>query len=322
MKCLLVGNYGVGNLGDEALKEYFLTRFPDVEWTVLSASPATPNEVPRLPFGVRSLFAPWWKTLGAMRTCDAVVFGGGSLFTDVESVAACLLWWWHGRVARAFGKPLILAFQGIGPLRTRMGEWCARSTVSGAAFVSVRDRESAARIAGWRREPALLTFDPVFHRMAEMSRRHPAGNILAVIPRMNSGSAFVDAVRSAVADRRPDTVRILSMQPDAEEERRVCFSLLGIIGRGAEVRPVRTLLALIESLADCSHLVTERYHGALAAIALGLPVTIVAQRAGDKLDRLREQLGSGALDLAEQRSLIERCEHSLLEVLRGCGGHK
>ena len=34
MRLLLVGNYGVGNLGDEALREYFLKRFPEVQGEV------------------------------------------------------------------------------------------------------------------------------------------------------------------------------------------------------------------------------------------------------------------------------------------------
>ena len=83
MKCLLVGNFGVGNLGDEALKDYFLQEFSTVDWTVVSADPQGEKEVARLPGGVRSLLKlQWFKTLFAYRSCDAIVFGGGSLFTD------------------------------------------------------------------------------------------------------------------------------------------------------------------------------------------------------------------------------------------------
>lgn len=74
MHCVLIGNYGVGNFGDEALKEYFLSAFPDITWSVVSARPSG-EELPRLPGGFRSLFSHWWKTLGAIRNTDAVVFG-------------------------------------------------------------------------------------------------------------------------------------------------------------------------------------------------------------------------------------------------------
>jgi len=74
MRLLLVGNYGVGNLGDEALKEYFLTRFPEIDWIVVSANPRT-GEVARLPMGIRSFFwLRWMATLRAYREADGVVF--------------------------------------------------------------------------------------------------------------------------------------------------------------------------------------------------------------------------------------------------------
>ncbi|MBI5155969.1 hypothetical protein HZA45_01700, partial [Candidatus Peregrinibacteria bacterium] len=97
MRCVLIGNYGTGNFGDEALRSYFLKSFPEIEWQVVSARP-TADELPRLPAGPRSLFTTkWFRTIKALRHCDAVVFGGGTLFTDSESVFACFLWWLHVR---------------------------------------------------------------------------------------------------------------------------------------------------------------------------------------------------------------------------------
>lgn len=302
MRCLLIGNYGVGNLGDEALREYFLIRFPEVEWIILSASPVGSAELPRLPLGLRSLVAPWWRTLAAYRRCDAVIFGGGSLFTDTESLFACLLWWWHAVVAWIFRKPIVLAFQGIGPFRTRLGERLARSVVGSAAFISVRDAQSAARASVWARVPVLLSTDPVFQRMAELRNPHPPLCVLGVIPRANSAEAFEEVVRSAVARIHPDVIRIISMQPDSDEERHVCLSLVGKFSSIASAHPVRTIPELAQVLGDCAHVVTERYHGALAALAIGIPVEIVAQREGDKLAALRAaQDRPGAIDALRAR---------------------
>lgn len=290
MHFLLVGNYGAGNLGDEALKEYFLARFPYVRWTVLSANPSGRGEVPRLPFGVRSLLCtPWWRTLRVLRSADAVVFGGGSLFTDSESASACALWWWHCRVARMFGKPLILAFQGIGPFQdTIVGVFSrrfARNAVRHSAFLSVRDEESERRVKEWNAN-VVLSFDPILG-MIRPSDENTMGTILAVIPRMNSTSAFRNAVSAAVARNTPETVRIMSLQPDSMKEQLICDELRTMIGSCSSVHDVRTLSELTELLRGCGHVITERYHGALAAIALGLPVEIIPQCEGDKLDGLR-----------------------------------
>ncbi len=295
MKCVLIGNYGVGNLGDDALREYFLTRFPDIRWTVLSASPHGDHEVPRLPFGLRSLLTtPWWKTVSSIRHCDAVVFGGGSLFTDVESSRACLLWWWHAFVARIFGKPVFLAFQGIGPFRTRMGEWCAKDVISRATFVSVRDGQSRDRASTFARARATVdkgvriveAFDPVISLLRH-DREPAVGNVLGVIPRLNSGTDFRNLVVASIERDTPQSVRIITMQPDNRDEQALCSSLIATIGSRATLHPVRTLQKLSEEVSVCNRVISARYHGAIAALAAGVPVEIVPQAAGDKLDALR-----------------------------------
>lgn len=313
MRCILIGNYGVGNLGDEALKEYFLSAFPEITWTVVSAHP-DPHEVPRLPFGLRSLFAPWWRTLRALRRCDAVVFGGGSLFTDVESSKACFLWWWHGFVARLFGKPLVLAFQGIGPFMTVRGEWCARWILKRTAFVSVRDQESAERVGVWIKDGlgVMQTFDPVLSLLT--LEKQPSGDTLAVIPRMNSRGALEKAAKDLLMLKQPEEIRILSMQPEDAGEWKVCERLRDGLRSEASVHPVRSIHDLTRELLKCSSAVTERYHGALAAAAMGIPVEIVSQGLGDKLDELKNMLKSGVM-IEELRARVKAGEDGLRTYL-------
>ena len=162
MKCVLIGNFGVGNLGDEALKEYFLQEF-SIDWTIVSAHPRASNEVARLPGGLRSFLGfKWVKTIAAYRQCGAVVFGGGSLFTDAESVFAVALWWLHAQCAFFFRKPVHLAFQGIGPFRTRLGERLSRSVCRKSATISVRDLQSYNRVGEWGlSRKCIQSFDPV-----------------------------------------------------------------------------------------------------------------------------------------------------------------
>lgn len=312
MRCLLIGNYGVGNLGDEALREYFLRQF-DIHWTVVTASPRRPDDVPRLPFGIRSfVMTPWWKTLRAFRESDAVVFGGGSLFTDAESVFACLLWWWHGFVARLFGKPVFLAFQGIGPFRTTLGRLCARNTIRAAAFVSVRDEASLRCARRWRQD-VVFSFDPVLSFFTGMTGGPSGAPRLAVIPRMNSGDALRSTVQRVMERDRFVTVHILSLQPDASGEQAACRLLMRILP-DAVIVPVRSMRELAEELAQCAALVTERYHGALAGLALGIPMTVVPQRAGDKLDMLASLQREG-VTMEALRARLETGERELQKTI-------
>jgi polysaccharide pyruvyl transferase WcaK-like protein len=309
MKAVLIGNYGVGNFGDEALKGYFLGAFPEVEWLVPSARPGV-GEYPRLPVGFRSLFrTPWWKTLGAIRRADALVFGGGTLFTDIESVKACWLWGVHAFAARCFGVPTYLAFQGVGPFHTRVGEGIARYVVRSARYVSVRDASSLARVRPWRPD-AVATFDPVFLLFLQRKKeRRPDGGAL-LIPRHNSGEAFLRACDAVPADA---SVTVALFQPkDAGE---VWMSeLLKTRFPRSTVRVIEDVDALMGALAHAESCVCERFHGALAAAAAGVPTTLVSRASGDKLDEARSLFAAPAVDAS--KAAAEAGESSLRTALQ------
>ncbi len=327
MRVILVGNYGAGNIGDEALREYFLSAFPDLEWSVVSASPIGLNELPRLPFGVRSFFSNWVRTISAIKHADALVFGGGTLFTDTESVFASIMWWTYAATARFFGTPYCLAFQGVGPFHSGIARLFTRSVYEHAAFVSVRDEVSLQRIGEWKiKSEPVLTFDPAFLRFsnfaaAEMQRlgpkpgvsaaEHKKGKVLVIIPRWNSTESFYEAIPTYAAEQW-DAVRILMLEPSAKEEQ-VARDLQALF-KNAVIVPVGSVSELLEEIAQASLVLTQRYHGAIAAAALNIPFETFSQRKGDKLEAL-----SGIL--AKKLELFSRLtlgQEALDQCLRKC----
>jgi polysaccharide pyruvyl transferase WcaK-like protein len=54
------------------------------------------------------------------------------------------------------------------------------------------------------------------------------------------------------------------------------------------VVPIRTVDDLVREIGTSSFVLTQRYHGALAALALGIPFEAVAQGEGDKLADLQK----------------------------------
>ncbi len=257
-------------------------------WTVLSAHPRA-GELPRLPAGVRSLFlTPWWKTVAALRASDGLVFGGGSLFTDVESMRACLLWWWHAFVCWTFRKPFFLAFQGIGPFRSGAGEWCARWAVAHAAFVSVRDQASARRVAAWGlNKNIVLTFDPVFSLFKAKEISTSSQKLLVIIPRKNSPASFAERATALQKNEAWEGVRILSLAPEDREEQEVCRALVHALSVPPEsIVPIWSADALASLVIGAGLVFSQRYHGALAALALGIPFEVMPQGEGDKMASL------------------------------------
>lgn len=319
MKALLVGNYGIGNLGDELIRAYFEGAYPEVEWRVLSATPKG-ADLPRLPVGIRSFFAfRWIKTIKAIRTCDAMVFGGGSLFTDIESVRACIIWWAHAVVARIMGLPVILAFQGMGPYRTRLGAWLARFVARHAVMISVRDEESMKRVRAWGLSTELVhTFDPVFSLYVSQKSSVGSKKLLTIIPRHNSGASLYEAVERAVVPGAWEEIRVLLMQGDDPREQAIAQRLRTMTkGRATVVVPQSTS-DLMTQMAEAGLVIAERFHGALAALAAGTPVQICSQGVGDKLSTLQRFTGEHPADTAELLREIERGRDALLRALFAC----
>ncbi len=319
MKCVLIGNYGVDNLGDEALRDYFLDAFPEVTWTVLSASPKAQHELPRLPFGLHSLRQGGWrKTITAYRGCDAVVFGGGSLFTDVESVKACFLWAWHAGLAFFLRKPVFLAFQGMGPYKTKVGERLARFVARHARYISVRDTASYERVASWGLSTEIIqTFDPVFSVMEKQKVVHGTKNVCTLIPRANSSDAFMQSAISLLR-MRPyiHHLQILLMQPDDAGEQAIANRLQRELGLPATIIPARTLRELLKGVGTSAIVLSQRFHGALAALASGIEIDIVPQGKGDKMYELQQLINSGKANVPQLCSMVEHGRLSLSSALR------
>jgi len=312
MRAVLVGNYGVGNLGDEALREYFLASFPEVEWKVLSARPSR-DEYARLPGGWRSFLGfRWIRTLRMMRTADAVVFGGGSLFTDVESPYACYLWGFHGWVASLLGKKIVLAFQGMGPYRTKRGEWIARKIVAKAAFISVRDEESGKRLEPWSKNTKVVqTFDPVFSLFLDKKPTKNTKNVFTIIPRKNSSETFLQEVSETIKNNNWEEVRVVLMEGEHQDEKGIANAIMSIAGGRGSTRSVHTIDELLHSLVDSSLAYTQRFHGALAALAMDIPQKVFSQGKGDKLSIVASILDQGEAGVARLTENIRAGEDAL-----------
>ena len=173
---LICGNYGAGNLGDEAILDGILrlmnSTWPNVGLSVLSADPSSTRREHKIssvylfPSGFRSMLKFWlgghWiKTIHALKKADLVILGGGGLFTD-EKWQAIWIWyvqaWWFW----IFRKKLVCLGQSVGPLKSNWSRYIARKVFSRALMVSVRDKESASLLKEIGIANARVLSDPAF----------------------------------------------------------------------------------------------------------------------------------------------------------------
>ncbi|MBP9773949.1 MAG: polysaccharide pyruvyl transferase family protein [Candidatus Peribacteraceae bacterium] len=314
MTYVLLGNYGVGNLGDEALRDYFLASFPSIHWKVVSARPYDENELPRLPGGLRSLFSPWWKVIGAIARSDGLVFGGGTLFTDIESVKACFLWHSYVMVARLFGKDIFFAFQGVGPFRTGIGESLAKSSFKHASYISTRDPKSFERVNGWmhgtsfKTTKIVQTFDPVFSFVKTQTTNVRSNNLI-IIPRSNSTMEFYTRALNTAKSKQWDAISILLMQSHEESYASNRIKNMFDKGQRIDAYPVHTIGQLIHIVKTAGFVLTQRYHGAICAMALDVPYEAIPMVSGDKLDMVTK------MDPAKCDDLVKTGRDTLFAAL-------
>ncbi len=297
MRALLSGYYGKGNGGDEALLATLLQMLPPhVIPVVLSGNPEETRD--RYHVEAYDRMAPL-PVLQALRSCDALIWGGGSLIQDATSAVSPFYYGGMMALAQRMGLKTIAWAQGIGPLKRPVTRWLARQTFGGCT-ISVRDRTSAAMLADWN-IPCLLAPDPVWAleakpvpglwdlpapRVAVTLRSHPQ---LTQTRLANLTRALVDFQKATQTfilllpfQQRQDLPIAQAIQPQLKDVSQImCLSepqLLKGVFRGVEMA------------------IGMRLHSLIMAAAVGCRCFALSY--DPKINRLMEDLDMPGWDLA------------------------
>ena len=153
------------------------------------------------------------------------------------------------------------------------------------------------------------SFDPVFalflRKKAERTQK------LIIIPRANSTPAFFEEAVQAAHQRTWQEVSILLMHPQSDRPA-VEMLVAKLKPLNVKVVDVLSLTQLAEEVATGELVITQRYHGGIAALALGVPFMAVPQSEGDKLESLR---GLDAVKCGQQVALGEQALRGALASL-------
>lgn len=140
MRVLILGYYGFGNLGDEAILQAILqelkTRFPKSTSVLLY-----PEEISMEGVEVISRTSPSAILKGLLK-CDLLLCGGGSLLQDITSKKSLLYYLGIMSLALLLRKKVFILGQGIGPIRSKWGTSLTSRILNRASFVSLRDTAS------------------------------------------------------------------------------------------------------------------------------------------------------------------------------------
>jgi polysaccharide pyruvyl transferase CsaB len=192
-KILLCGNYGAGNLGDEAILAGFLRQL-EGDITVMSANPAATTKefgvpsVGRVPSGFRSnlkaLLSPGQlrETKKAISDCDCFVLGGGTLLTD-EPPASMFVWGAQLKAVFKQNKPIEIRAGGVGPFHSDWARKRATSILENATTITVRDQKSKETVKKLINKEVSVVSDLVLANPPTIPQVIPQKDLVILSPR-------------------------------------------------------------------------------------------------------------------------------------------
>ena len=291
-RVLIVGYYGRGNPGDEALMEAAVRAVlgagcvPVVATDDPSSVPPGVGTVPRTAF-----FGLW--ALRAVSLCDAVLFGGGGIFQDATSLRSLLFYANLALRAKARRKSLFLLAQGVGPLRRRISRRLVKEVFEAADMADVRDERSRDLLVEIGVSPSKVTVsaDLSFLLAGEGSGlRVERRKGIALFPRAVKEREALMAVAEGVAKAAEDLglpLRLVPFQRRMDE--RSVEEMATLAPRAKRCLPPSDWRAAAGEVASSELAVCVRLHALAFAAMSGTPAVAIPY--DPKVEALAEYLG-------------------------------
>jgi len=166
-KIIVLGSYGHGNVGDDAIILSMLMAFEkvmpkNVEITVFSKNDKYLVEKRGInfinPWRLRNLL----KILKEYKKNDLMILGGGGLIQDKSSLLNMLFWCGNVLISKSLKNTVMCYAIGVGPVESSFGKILARLALNKVDLITVRDDYSKRLLRDLRvnRTPIYTTADP------------------------------------------------------------------------------------------------------------------------------------------------------------------
>ena len=281
---LVVGGYGYGNVGDEAILAGLLARLGDKRVTVVSRDP----EGTRRLHGVDAIGIG--GAAGALRRHRAVIIGGGGLFgRDMGAIGRLLPAF--GLMAAALGREVLVEGVDLDARLSPSARLLVPALMRRAAHVSVRDSGSIRVLRDWGVSadlaPDLSSWMPG-HRWgrpraaSRRGHRYVAAGHGAGADRGAAGRWRGCAHRRRWRDGRHagGAVRVHADEPPSVGGRprrpRACRRLRAMRPRLAVVGEAAHPSVVLAAFTQLTAVVAMRYHAMLFAERAGVPLVPIA----------------------------------------------
>jgi polysaccharide pyruvyl transferase CsaB len=326
VKVLVAGWVGSTNLGDElcfaGLHQLLAER--GVQVAAISTDPAAT----RATHGVGAVaHTDLPGIIAAVRSADAMVFGGGGIVQDVTSPLNLPYHLSRVAIARAVGTPYAGVGLGVGGVDTALGAALIRYGLRGHVGITVRDEASRQLLADVGVPGAVVAADLAFALEPPPAATRP-DDVLAVSLRPWSDrrrplpaaahedgtpETHVRALATALDDAASRTglrIRFVSLQRDRDAafHRRLAERMRSEVGFAAPA-----VDGFLDEYARARAVISMRYHGGVGAVLAGRPVVLISYAL--KVDALARELGPSTRRLGWEADDLARIPAALDEVI-------
>ena len=337
MRILILHAWLKGNLGDVLQLSVLLSALRELKPTALDLAgfpPRPPRETTEvltladryLPdtfpwywtlapaFAGRLVFEPWWKRRrqALFSGYDVIVCAPGPYLADYDlrvTSALCDV-----LIARELGLPVVLASHSIGPLRADRLAAVAKATVRIAREAStyryldecgVSSVLSAdlAFLYPYRAVGAGADLEPPY-RVIFLRSNNLKGSALRI-----EGGALFEGSR-VIAE--PSNERLVLATSDYRRDAR--FLAKAARHLGVPSVACRSVSELVRLIGGSSGVVSDRYHPAICAAALGKPAHVISNREPHKMEGLQNLLADNTLE--ELQELARAGLRTVCDALR------
>jgi len=295
---LIIGNYGSGNLGDDAILGGILTDLQAIGYDGaieithggFQTSPEIYADLPKItfvPVGLRSRLRKN-NAKEAIQKADLVILGGGGLFVDSESWKAPLIWAKQAAACHRLGTPYICYGQSVGPLKHWLSRYLTRKTFKNAKAIHVRDQGSAKILRKLGITDVTVGTDPAFSWIAEQNSLENKDHLIIVLREWNqkakdSWNEILEKTKEFAAQKNLKPV-LMAMDPRNSKE------LKALKETGLHVLEPKSALEALKHIKEAKATVSMRLHSSIFAIAAGIP--LLALSYSPKVEALMQSLGA------------------------------
>lgn len=267
VKAVISGYYGFKNFGDETILSVLVDhlKYLNADITVFSSDP----EFTRKTYGVNSVKSfDMPKVISAVKSCDVLISGGGSLLQDVTSLKSLVYYSLVIALGLLFNKKVIIFAQGIGPVNNIFARFIVMNLLKLCTLVTVRDEASLELLRKYNVN-AKLVCDPVYSIDVKKSFQNGTVGIqLRDFKTMNYN--LLHRLALFITEHFNDKkIEIFSLQTSQDFDLCKRFEAL-LHSLNADIKTEIVTDDIINRISSLEYMIGMRFHALLAAIKSGI----------------------------------------------------